>query len=102
MMLQKGFFMDENILRYDHIYFLAATQIREMLDRRGFSTDTPEKAEGLEEEIADIVRTTLEGKCNNTITESTFQESHHKVLVGYCSSSYYEDGWGDDLQHQIT
>ena len=88
--------MDNNILRYDHIYFMAANQISEMLDRRGFFTNSPEQTEGLVEEITDIIRKTIEGDCNKTVDTSTSDE------VETIPVRWDYGGWEDDLENQIS
>ena len=88
--------MDDNILRYDHIYLVAANSISDALDRRGFITENPNGADGLVEEITDIIRKTLEGNCNKTVSTSTLDE------IESVSMNWDYGGWEDDLQHQIT
>ena len=87
--------MNNDVLRYDHVYFLAANQIGEMLDRRGFVTDSSKQTEGLIEEITDIIRKTIEGNCNKTVTTSTSDE------VETISVQWNYNGWEDDLQNKI-
>jgi len=71
------------------IFREAALKICDELDNRGFCTDTPESAQGLEDKITQIIEETVRGNANYSYADAPAHE-----IDG--------SGWSGDLQNQIT
>lgn len=71
------------------IFREAALKICDELDNRGFYTDDPGEAQGLEDKITQIIEETIRGNTNYSCVDAPAHE-----IDG--------SGWDGDLQNQIT